>query len=313
MDLSGRRESSNVQDRRGQSGGGLGNIGGGIGGNMLGSMLSGRRGCGGIAIVAVIAIVVWILGGNPMSVLQGIGGNFGALDGITQTETTSSYKGSEEEEELASFTKKVLASTEDVWSRQFKAMGRTYEPPVLVLYSGSIETGCGRGDASTGPFYCSADEKVYIDLSFYREMKESLGAEGDFAWAYVIAHEVGHHVQNQLGVLGRAHQQMSQLGNGSAEANRVSVQIELQADYLAGVWGHDEQQMFHSMEKGDLEEALSTAQVIGDDYLQKRAGFNDSRQYTHGTSAQRERWFKKGFTTGDVSQGNTFEIDYSRL
>ncbi len=296
MDLSNRRESTNVEDRRGQSGGSmLSGLGGGKG-----------LGCGSLIIVGLI---VWLMGGNPLQVLQMVSG--GDLGSIVQTETASNYQDTEENEELASFTKKVLASTEDVWTRQFKALGRTYEAPTLVLYTGSIQTGCGTGNASTGPFYCSADQKVYIDLSFYAEMKNSLGAEGDFAWAYVIAHEVGHHVQYLLGTLGKAHQQMAQMDQTSA--NKVSVQIELQADFYAGVWGHDEQQLYGSLEKGDLEEALSTAQVIGDDYLQKRAGYNDSRQYTHGTSAQRERWFKRGFETGDLNQGNTFSTDSSRL
>ena len=303
MDLSGRRESTNVEDRRGQSSGG--SI---LGGSILGGLGGGKSkfGCGSII---VIGIIVLLLGGNPMDLLQQLAG--GGIGGLVPTETSTNYQDSPENEELATFTKQVLASTEDVWSRQFEAMGLTYNPPTLVLYTGSIQTGCGQGSASSGPFYCSADQKVYIDLSFYKEMKTSLGAEGDFAWAYVIAHEVGHHVQNELGYLGKAHQKMAQLSQ--TEANKVSVQIELQADFLAGVWGHDEQMLFKSLEKGDLEEALSTAQVIGDDYLQKRAGYNDSRQYTHGTSAQRERWFKKGFTTGDLNQGNTFNTDSSRL
>lgn len=308
MDLSGRRESTNVQDRRGQSGGsvlgGLGGLGGGLSG--LGGK-GGKFGCGGVIILLLIG---WLLGANPLDMLQMVSDG----GGITTTQTTGdgNYQGSAEEEELASFTKKVLASTEDVWTRKFKEMGRTYEAPQLVLYTGSISTGCGQGTASTGPFYCSADQCVYIDLSFYKEMKSSLGAEGDFAWAYVIAHEVGHHVQYLLGTLGKAHQQMAQLSQ--TEANRVSVQIELQADFLAGVWGHDEQRLFGSLEKGDLEEALNTAIVIGDDHLQKRAGYNpDERQFTHGTSAQRQRWFRRGFDTGDLNQGNTFSKKSSEL
>ena len=308
MDLSGRRESTNVQDRRGQRGGsvlgGLGGLGGGL--NGLGGK-GGKFGCGGVIVLLIIG---WLLGANPLDMLQMVGEG----GGITTTQTTDdgNYQGSAEEEELASFTKKVLASTEDVWTRQFQAMGKKYEAPTLVLYTGSISTGCGQGTASTGPFYCSADQCVYIDLSFYQEMKSSLGAEGDFAWAYVIAHEVGHHVQYLLGTLGKAHQQMAQLSQ--TEANRVSVQIELQADFLAGVWGHDEQKLFGSLEKGDLEEALNTAIVIGDDHLQKRAGYNpDERQFTHGTSAQRQRWFRRGFDTGDLSQGDTFSKKSSQL
>ena len=307
MDLSGRRESTNVQDRRGQSGGGsiLGGLGG-LGGGMLGGK-GGKAGCGSIIIIALLFIFGPKLGIDPLQVVGQMG--------TTTTEQTSDgqpYQGSPEEEELASFTKKVLASTEDVWTRKFQEIGRQYEVPELVLYTGSIQTGCGQGTASTGPFYCSADQKVYIDLSFYKEMKSSLGAEGDFAWAYVIAHEVGHHVQYLLGTLGKAHQQMAQLSQ--TEANRISVQIELQADFYAGVWGHDEQRLFGSLEKGDLEEALNTAIVIGDDHLQKRAGYDpDERQFTHGTSAQRQRWFRRGFETGDLNQGNTFAKKSSEL
>lgn len=296
-----------MQDRRGQSGGNvLGGLGG-LGGGLLGG--KGKAGCGGIIIVILLFLIGPKLGLDPMSMIQE-----GGLLGGEQTEQTSGepYQGTAEEEELASFTKKVLASTEDVWTRQFQAMGKQYEAPTLVLYTGSISTGCGQGTAQTGPFYCSADQCVYIDLSFYKEMKNSLGAEGDFAWAYVIAHEVGHHVQYLLGTLGKAHQQMAALSK--TEANRVSVQIELQADFLAGVWGHDEQKLFGSLEKGDLEEALNTAIVIGDDHLQKRAGYDpDERQFTHGTSAQRQRWFRKGFDTGDLRQGDTFSKKSSEL
>lgn len=324
MDLSGRRESQNVEDRRGSSsrgglGGGLGNLGGSIlgggGGNILGNLLGGKGGCG-CGTIVIILLIMYLLGMNPLSMLTG-GGDLGSiLPGIeSSTGTTNEngeYVGSAEEEELKAFTVKVLASTEDVWTKQFQRMGKTYHAPKLILYSGRIQTGCGMGSSSTGPFYCSADEKVYIDLSFYDEMRNSLGAQGDFAWAYVIAHEIGHHVQNELGILGKAHQKMSQLSQ--TEANKVSVQIELQADFLAGLWGHDEQALYGSMEKGDLEEALNTALVIGDDYLQKRStGRTDTSQFTHGTSAQRKKWFNKGFTTGDINQGNTFAINYNQL
>lgn len=308
MDLSGRRESTNVQDRRGQSGGNLGGLGG-LGGGLLGGG-KGKAGCGGIIIVILLFLIGPKLGLDPMQMIQD-GGILGGGEQVEQNDGQP-YQGSAEEEELASFTKKVLASTEDVWTRKFKEIGKTYEAPTLVLYTGSISTGCGQGTAQTGPFYCSADQCVYIDLSFYKEMKSSLGAEGDFAWAYVIAHEVGHHVQYLLGTLGKAHQQMAALSK--TEANRVSVQIELQADFLAGVWGHDEQRLFGSLEKGDLEEALNTAIVIGDDHLQKRAGYNpDERQYTHGTSAQRQRWFRRGFDTGDLKQGDTFSKKSNEL
>ncbi|MBR3444150.1 MAG: zinc metallopeptidase [Bacteroidaceae bacterium] len=308
MDLSGRRESTNVQDRRGQSGGGsvLGGLGG-LGGGLLGGG-KGKAGCGSIIIIVLLFLIGPKLGIDPMQMI----GNMATETAVEQQGDGQPYQGTAEEEELAKFTKQVLASTEDVWTRKFQQMGKQYEAPTLVLYSGSIQTGCGQGTASTGPFYCSADQCVYIDLSFYKEMKTSLGAEGDFAWAYVIAHEVGHHVQYLLGTLGRAHQEMAQLSQ--TDANRVSVQIELQADFLAGVWGHDEQKAFGSMEKGDLEEALNTAIVIGDDHLQKRAGYNpDERKFTHGTSAQRQRWFRRGFDTGDLSQGDTFAKKSSEL
>ena len=305
MRLDGRRESSNVEDRRGSSSGGGSPFGGMI---PLGGG-GGRMGCG--TIIIVLAFLFLMTGGDLGKVLQIIGGG-GTTSEYVESSSDGSYVGSEEEEELARFTRQILASTEDVWDRKFEEMGRTYEPPTLVMYTGSIQTGCGAGSAAMGPFYCSADQKVYIDLSFFRDMKKTLGADGDFAYAYVIAHEVGHHVQYLLGDLSRAHKQMAQLN--STDANRISVQIELQADFYAGVWGHYENKLFKSMEKGDLEEALVTAQKIGDDYLQKKAqGYTNSKTYTHGTSEQRERWFKKGWTTGDLSKGNTFAINYNNL
>lgn len=302
MRLDGRRESTNVEDQRSGSSGG---------GNILGGMmgLGGGRSRLGCGTFIVIGLIYLLMGGDLSGILQMLGG----LENTTTTEqTTGSYTGTEEEEALALFTRQILASTEDVWERKFEEMGRTYEAPTLVMYTGQIQTGCGAGSAAMGPFYCSADQKVYIDLSFFRDMKKTLGADGDFAYAYVIAHEVGHHVQYLLGDLGRAHKQMAQLN--STDANKISVQIELQADFYAGVWGHYENKLFNSMEKGDLEEALVTAQKIGDDYLQKKAqGYTNSKTYTHGTSVQREKWFKRGWTTGDLSQGNTFAISYSNL
>ncbi len=335
MKLTGRRKSSNVEDRRGSSGGGggidlgdiLGQIGrsGGRGGSSGGGMpdmsnMSQLSGCsggkGGMSLILVILVVVVLLfmckGGSGGDMLNQCGSGGGLGDIFSgQVENDASYESTEEDESLKEFTVQVLGSTEDVWTRQFEKMGKTYTPPTLVLYSGRISTGCGMGSASAGPFYCSADQKVYIDLSFFKTMKRDLGADGDFAYAYVIAHEVGHHVQYLLGTLSKAHAKMNQLSQ--TEANKVSVQIELQADFLAGLWGHDEQELFGSLEEGDLEEALSTALVIGDDYLQKKAGYNDSRQYTHGTSKQRERWFKRGFTSGDINQGNTFSVPADQL
>ena len=307
MNLSNRRESSNIEDRRGKSGGGM-PLGGINLGGMLGGGGKGRLGCG--TIILVLAFLFLMSGGDLGKMFQMIGGMGGGV--ATEQTTDGNYRGDETEEALALFTSQILASTEDVWTEQFQKMGRTYQAPTLVMYTGSIQTGCGNGSAAMGPFYCSADQKVYIDLSFFRDMKQTLGADGDFAYAYVIAHEVGHHVQNLLGDLGKAHQQMARLS--SADANQISVQIELQADFYAGFWGHHEQRLFHSMERGDLEEALVTAQKIGDDYLQKKAqGYSNSKTYTHGTSAQRERWFRRGWTSGDLSQGDTFSVPYSKL
>lgn len=291
MNLSGRRESTNVDDRRGSSGGG----------KIIG---------GGIAGIVMIVIVTLLSGGNLSTVIQNVLQS-GAMSG-TQQQTEQQYQPTAEEEELAKFSKQILASTEDIWTEEFKKMGKTYKAPKLVLFSNSIQSGCGGASSSTGPFYCSADQCVYIDLSFFSTMKQQLGADGDFAYAYVIAHEVGHHVQYLLGDLQKAHQRMSQLSE--TEANKISVQIELQADFYAGVWGNKENARFKSLEPGDIEEALSTANVIGDDYLQKKAqGYTVPESFNHGTAKQRYKWLEKGLTTGDVSQGNTFAIDYSKL
>ena len=288
MKLDGRRESSNVEDRRGMSGGAVAGLG-----------------LGGIALVAIITL---LMGGNIGDVIQNVS-NSGGLGGMTEQ---TSYEPTAENEALAKFSRQILASTEDIWTAYFKQTGiGTYRNPTLVLYTGTTSTSCGTGQAAMGPFYCSADEKLYIDLSFFSTMKKSLGADGDFAFAYVIAHEVGHHVQNLLGTLGQAHQQMAKMN--SANANRVSVRIELQADFLAGVWGHYESQ-FGSLEDGDLLEAINCASVIGDEYLQKKSqGYAVEESFTHGTAAQRMKWLKKGLQTGDIRQGNTFELSDSQL
>ena len=291
MRLDGRRESSNVDDRRGRGGFRLGGKGG-----------------LGIGMAIVIGLITYCATGDLNQAVQ-VASSTGDMTSVVtgQGGQNEEYQPTAEEQELASFAKKVLASTED-----FKKMGKTYEPPTLVFFSGSVQSGCGGASASTGPFYCSADQCVYIDLSFFTSMKSSLGADGDFAYAYVIAHEVGHHVQYLLGNLGKAHAQMAKLSQN--EANKVSVQIELQADCFAGVWAYHEQQMFGSLEDGDLEEAISTAQVIGDDYLQKKAqGYVVPESFNHGTSQQRMKWFKRGFTTGDIAQGNTFAYSYENL
>ncbi|MBP5374868.1 MAG: neutral zinc metallopeptidase [Bacteroidaceae bacterium] len=296
MRLDGRRESSNVDDRRGRGGFRLGGKGG-----------------LGIGMAIVIGLITYCATGDLNQAVQ-VASSTGDMTSVVtgQGGQNEEYQPTAEEQELASFAKKVLASTEDVWTEEFKKMGKTYEPPTLVFFSGSVQSGCGGASASTGPFYCSADQCVYIDLSFFTSMKSSLGADGDFAYAYVIAHEVGHHVQYLLGNLGKAHAQMAKLSQN--EANKVSVQIELQADCFAGVWAYHEQQMFGSLEDGDLEEAISTAQVIGDDYLQKKAqGYVVPESFNHGTSQQRMKWFKRGFTTGDIAQGNTFAYSYENL
>ena len=292
MNLSGRRESTNVDDRRGMST--AAKVGGG----------------GFLGIIIAIVFAYFTNGGDLMSALQ----SSGALDAIT-TQGQVSTEGrefSEEEQQLALFSKQVLASTEDVWTEVFRSMGKTYVPPRMVLYTGGVQTGCGQGNASVGPFYCSADQALYIDLSFFSSMKSQLGADGDFAYAYVIAHEVGHHVQHLLGTLNAAHSKMARLNE--TQANKISVRIELQADFYAGVWGHHENNMFGSIEDGDLQEAIQCAQVIGDNYLQEKArGYSQPESFTHGTSAQRMHWLKLGLSTGDMNRGDTFSLSESQL
>ena len=244
------------------------------------------------------------MGGNPLEVLNMVSTG----EGYTETYTPTA-----EEEELATFAKQILAGTEDVWTDIFKQMGLRYEPPTLVLFSGSVQSGCGGATASTGPFYCSADKSVYLDLSFFTSMKKEFGTAGDFAYAYVIAHEVGHHVQNLLGTLRQAHTAMSQAAS-QAESNKISVRLELQADFYAGVWAHHDNEMFNSLEPGDIEEGIAIASRIGDDYLQKQArGYAVPDSFNHGTSAQRVRWLKRGFEKGDPEYGDTFSPDYNRL
>ena len=287
MKLDGRRESSNVEDRRGAGGKAAG------------------LGIGGIAIVAIITL---LMGGNLGDVFQSV-----VESGGLSSQTVTNYEPTAENEALAKFSRQILASTEDVWTKYFAENNLgSYRAPTLVLYIGSTSSACGQGQAAMGPFYCSADEKVYLDLSFFSSMKQQLGADGDFAYAYVIAHEVGHHVQHLLGTLEQAHQQMARMSK--ADANKMSVRIELQADFYAGLWGHYENALFGSLENGDLEEAIRCASVIGDDYLQKKSqGYAVEDSFTHGTAAQRMRWLKKGFTTGDIRQGNTFNVSDSQL
>lgn len=288
MKLDGRRESNNVDDRRGRSSG-------------LGLKLGG----GGIVAVLIAVVGAWLSGADPLAVLTQQGGQL-------FTEQQTDYTPSAEETELASFSKKIFAGTEDVWTEIFRQNGLEYKAPTLVLYTGSTTSGCGNASSSIGPFYCSADQSVYIDLSFFQNMRQTLGADGDFAYAYVIAHEVGHHVQYLLGTLDKAHSQMQRLSE--KEANKISVRLELQADFYAGVWAYHDNKMFQSLEPGDIEEAVDAAGKIGDDYLQKKAqGYAVPDSFNHGTSAQRSRWLKLGLQTGDPNRGDTFSPAYSAL
>ncbi|MCR4860648.1 MAG: zinc metallopeptidase [Bacteroidales bacterium] len=288
MNLEGRRQSTNVDDRRGVSGGA---VAGGIG-------------LGGLLIIGLISL---LMGGNPMEILQQAG-SMGGTEIISPSGRTPTAQ----EEELADFTLKILGSTEDVWTKVFAQYGREYVAPQLVLYNDYVQTASGTASAQMGPFYNSADQKVYIDLSFFSTMRQQIGADGDFAYAYVIAHEIGHHVQYLLGTLQQAHQQMARMS--TTESNRMSVRIELQADFLAGIWAHYENRMFGSLEEGDLEEGIDLAAKIGDDYLQKKAqGYATPDTFNHGTSEQRKRWLLKGYRSGDINQGNTFSLNYNQL
>jgi len=266
----------------------------------------GRRAGGlGLGGLIIVGLITWLLGGNPLSVLQYAGG------GESYT-TEQDYQPSAQEEELARFSRQILAGTEDVWTEIFRQMGKTYVPPKLVLFTDGVQSGCGGATSETGPFYCSADQCVYLDLSFFSSMKKQLGADGDFAYAYVIAHEVGHHVQNLLGTLGQAHSQMSRVSK--TESNKISVRLELQADFYAGIWANYDNRMFNSLEEGDIEEGMNVASKIGDDYLQKQArGYAVPDSFNHGTSAQRSRWLKKGLSTGNINLGDTFSPAYSQL
>lgn len=275
MQWKGRRGSSNVEDRRGMGGKTI--VGGGIGG-------------------IIILLIVTLLGGNPGDLLDSMG--------TTGSDTGAPYEETAEEKELSQFVSVVLADTEEVWAKEFQERGLVYEEPKLVLYSGSVQSACGTAGSSVGPFYCPGDQKLYIDLSFYKELQQKFKAPGDFAMAYVIAHEVGHHVQTLLGTtekLAPLRQKLSQ-----EEYNKYQVRFELQADYLAGVWAHHAQGM-EVLEEGDLEEALTAASAVGDDTIQKRSqGYVVPESFTHGSSEQRKSWFYKGFNSGELEDGNTF-------
>ena len=264
---------------------------------------AGGLGLGGVIIVGIITLLMGGNAGDVLNNVQQMGGG-----SVVQQD----YTPSAEEEELAVFSKQIQAGTEDVWSKIFEQNGMTYTPPKLVLFSGAVQSGCGGATSSSGPFYCSGDHCVYLDLSFFTSMKQQLGADGDFAYAYVIAHEVGHHVQYLLGTLQQAHNQMSRVNE--KESNQSSVRLELQADFYAGIWAYYDNKMFRSLEEGDIDEGLAVAAKIGDDYLQKKArGYTVPDSFNHGTSAQRSKWLKKGITTGNIDLGDTFSPAYSQL
>jgi predicted metalloprotease len=286
MQLEGRRQSTNVEDRRGSST----------------AKTVGGLGLGGV----VIAGIIWmLLGRNPAEVLQMANQMGGGVSGTEYVET-------EEDRQLFEFATKILAGTEDVWTAIFRQNNLTYVPPKLVVFDGAVQSGCGGASASSGPFYCSADQSVYLDLSFFKDMKRQFGTTGDFAWAYVIAHEVGHHVQYLLGTLDQVHQQMAR--SSKTVANQLSVRLELQADFYAGVWAYHDNKNFGSLEDGDIKEGLDAASAIGDDRLQKQTyGRTVPDSFTHGTSAQRMKWLKKGLSTGNPADGDTFSPAYTAL
>jgi predicted metalloprotease len=285
MRWTGRRQSSNVDDQRGSSGGG---------GGMLAK--------GGIGTIIVVLVVSFLTGKNPLTLLQQTG-----ID-MTSTSTEQPYTPTAEEEELAAFVSVVLADTEDVWNQLMP----NYREPTLVMFTNQVQSACGTATSSVGPFYCSADEKVYIDLGFYEDMRERFKAPGDFAQAYVIAHEVGHHVQHLLGITDKVHNMRNQISE--KEYNQLSVRLELQADFLAGIWAHHADKAKSIIEDGDVEEALNAATAIGDDRLQMQGrGYVTPDSFTHGTSAQRVRWFKKGLQSGDPNQMDTFSMPYDQL
>ena len=291
MRLDGRRQSSNISDRRGRSTGRTLGIGGGIVGAII------------------VAIITLMRGGGIGDIVSNV---------VNQGQGSYSYASQEytpdaEDQRLAELASKVLAGTEDVWTEEFRRQGwGDYVCPKMVLYSGSIQSGCGNATSQVGPFYCSADQTVYIDLDFFKQMEQSIGASGDFAYAYVIAHEVGHHVQYLLGTLDEAHSAMSRLPE--SEANKISVRLELQADYYAGVWGNLDNKMFSSIEEGDVENAINAASKIGDDYLQRKTyGYEQPESFNHGRSSQRVRWLSGGISSGDPLRGDTFSPSYDSL
>lgn len=278
------RRSGNVEDRRGMHGGKV--AVGGVGG-------------------LILVIVIILLGGNPAQLLNP-GGGGGPV--VMQPGGGGGAATTPEQEAAAEFVSRVLGDTEDVWTALFRQMGREYTPPTLVLFTNRVESACGSASTAVGPFYCPADQKVYIDLSFFDDLKAKYGAPGDFAQAYVIGHEVAHHVQNLLGSMDQVHAARGRVSE--SESNDLSVRLELQADFLAGVWAHHANKARNVLEVGDVEEGLRAAAAIGDDRLQRRSqGYVVPDSFTHGTSAQRVKWFKKGLETGDIRAGDTFGVE----
>lgn len=288
MKLNGRRESKNVEDRRGRRG-----VATGVG-------------IGGIIIAAIMA---WISTGGDLGQVLNV-----VAQQATQGQTTeqADYQPTPEEQKLEKFSRQILAGTEDVWTPLFQEKGWQYEAPTLVFFTDAVQSACGNATSQVGPFYCSGDQKLYIDLSFFEQMDKEMKAGGDLAHAYVIAHEVGHHIEYSTGLLAKAHKQMQQLSE--TEANKISVRIELLADYYAGVWAHHDQKNYGSIDNQDILEAINCATKIGDDYLQKQArGYAVPESFNHGTSEQRARWFKRGLECGRFEEAPTFNIPYEQL
>ena len=303
MKWEGERQSDNVEDRRdGGGGGGLPGLGGGGAGGIGGRGIGGRG--IGLGTVAIALVAGWIFGINPLTVLGLLDGGGAALP-PPQAQTAPAHKPPAQDKQAA-FVATVLADTEDVWREQFKALGSNYRDPKLVLFRGATPTACGRGEAAMGPFYCPGDERVYIDLAFYDTLRNRLGAPGDFAQAYVVAHEVGHHVQKLLGISAKVDAQRGKIPE--ARMNALSVRLELQADCLSGVWAFHGQRLRQMLEQGDVEEALNAASQIGDDTLQRQSqGTVRPESFTHGSSVQRVSWFKRGLAAGRMADCNTFE------
>jgi len=283
MKWKGRRQSGNIEDIR---------------------TSGGRRSVGfkgGVIGTIILAIVIYLMGGNPLQVLN--------LSDTDQSVAVEETQLSTHDKEMGDFISVILADTEDVWNKLFNSMGKTYREPKLVLFRGGVKSACGFAEDVTGPFYCPADEKVYIDIEFLEKLQNKLGATGDFAVAYIIAHEVGHHVQKLLGIMDELNEVRAS-GANEKTINQMTVKLELQADFLAGVWVNHGQQMHNFLEQGDLEEALNAASAVGDDQIQMNTrGYVTPDSFQHGTSEQRKKWLKKGIETGDISQGDTFNAN----